>query len=96
MSIELTAIKSMISAMGMKLPTDVEAANPVSKFINDQFAETFKDNEAATILKDIFTERANNYPLETLQALNRFNSALVEFGRNDDVKTYIKELNEGI
>lgn len=94
MNIELNALKSILAIKGLKLPTDVEAANPVSEFISEQFSYMFPlDNEMVNILRDLFVDRANNEPLKTLQALQLFNHAIVNFSMKDKTKAYIKELN---
>ena len=94
MSVEIKALKSILAIKGLELPTDVEAANPVSEFISKQFADRFpKDNEMLVILRDLFVERTNNNPLKSLQALQLFNQDIVEFSIKDETKAYVKGLN---
>lgn len=93
MSMEIKALKSILAIKGLELPTDVEAANPLSEFISEQFAERFPDNEMVVILRDLFVDRTNNKPLDTLQALQQFNHAIVVFGTKPETKAYVKELN---
>ena len=94
MSMEMRALKSILAVKGLELPTDVEAVNPVSEFISEQFSERFpQDNEMVTILRDLFVHRANTEPLGTLQALQLFNHAIVNFSMKPETKAYIKELN---
>ena len=94
MSMELKALKSILAVKGLELPTDVVAANPVSEFISEQFAERFPaGNEMVTILRDLFVARANNEPLATLQALQLFNHAIVNFSIKPETIAYIKDLN---
>ena len=93
MNIELNALKSILAIKGLKLPTDVEAANPVSEFVSDQFKDRFPDNEMVKILRDLSVDRANDEPLSILQALQLFNHAIVNFSMKDETKAYIKELN---
>ncbi len=93
MSMEIKALKSILAIKGLELPTDVEAINPVSEFVSDQFKDRFPDNEMVTILRDLFVSRANDEPLSTLQALQLFNHAIVTFSLKDETKAYIKELN---
>jgi len=93
MSMEIKALKSILAIKGLELPTDVEAANPVSEFISEQFAEMLPDNEMVVILRDLFVHRANINPLETLQALQLFNHAIMSFSMKPETREYIKELN---
>ena len=89
---EIKALKSILAVKGLELPTDVEAVNPVSGFISEQFIDRFPDNEMVKILRDLFVDRANNEPLKTLQALQLFNHAIVNFSMKDETRAYIKEL----
>jgi len=94
MSMEIKALKSILAIKGLELPEDVEAANPVSEFISEQFAETFQtDNEMVNILQDLFVDRTNNEPFKTLQTLQLFNHAIVNFSMKPETRAYIKELN---
>lgn len=93
MSMEIKALKSILAIKGLELPTDVEAANPVSEFISDQFKDRFPDNEMLVILRDLFVDRANNDPLKSLQALQMFNHAIVEFSMKEETRAYVKGLN---
>lgn len=93
MNIELQALKSILAIKGLQLPTDVEAANPVSEFVSDQFKDRFPDNEILNIARDLSVDRANNEPLSILKALQLFNHAIVNFSMKDETKAYIKELN---
>lgn len=93
MSMEIKALKSILAIKGLELPTDVEAANPVSEFISEQFADRFPDNEMVVILRDLFVDRANNQPMAVLQTIQQFNFAVVEFGAKDETRAYVKELN---
>lgn len=95
MSMEMKALKSILAIKGLELPTDVEAANPVSEFISEQFKDRFPDNEMVVILRDLFVDRANNDPLKSLQTLQMFNCAIVEFSMKEETKAYVKELNWG-
>jgi len=94
MSMEIKALKSILAIKGLELPEDVEAANPVSEFVSEQFSETFPtDNEMVVILRDLFVDRTNEQPMEVLQTIQRFNFAVVEFSRKDKTKEYINKLN---
>jgi hypothetical protein len=94
MSMEMKALKQILAIKGLELPEDVEAANPVSEFISEQFEETFpQDNEMITILRDLFVSRANEQPMVVLQTIQRFNFAVVEFSIKPETRAYIKELN---
>ena len=93
MSVEIKALKSILAIKGLELPTDVEAANPVSEFISDQFKDRFPDNEMLVILRDLFVDRANNDPLKSLQALQMFNHAIVEFSMKEETRAYVEGLN---
>lgn len=79
-------VNSMLMAKGMPyaIPTDVEIGNPVSEFLSERFAEMYPDNEAAEVVRDIFVNYSNNEPLKTLQVLQRFNAALIEFGEQNE------------
>lgn len=94
MSLEIKALQSILAVKGLKLPTDVEASNPVSEFISEQFTERFPDNEMLVILRDLFVDRANNDPLATLQALQLFNHAIMEFSLKETTKSYVQTLTE--
>lgn len=93
MSMEMRALKSILAVKGLELPTDVEAVNPVAEFISEQFKDRLPENEMVTILRDLFVNRANTEPLGTLQALQLFNHAIVNFSMKPETKAYIKELN---
>ena len=94
MSMEIKALKSILAIKGLELPTDVEAANPVSEFVSEQFTETFStDNEMIVILRDLFVNRANENPKMVLRAILQFNSAVVEFSQKDETIAYVDELN---
>ena len=94
MTIEIKALKSILAIRGLELPEDVEAENPVSEFISERFVETFSsDNDMIVILRDLFVYRANEQPMEVLQAIQKFNFAVVEFSMKPETKAYIKELN---
>jgi hypothetical protein len=94
MSMEMKALKQILAIKGLELPEDVTADNPVSEFISERFEEMFsQDNEMITILRDLFVHRANTEPLGTLQALQLFNHAIVNFSIKPETKAYIKELN---
>jgi hypothetical protein len=94
MNLEMKALKQILAIKGLELPEDVESENPVSEFISEQFAETFSmDNEMLTILRDIFVDRTNDDPLKTLQTLQLFNHAIVNFSMKPETRAYIKELN---
>lgn len=86
-------VNSMLMAKGSpyQLPTDVKAENPVSEFLSERFADMYPDNEAAEVVRDIFVNFSNTDPLKTLQALQRFNTALIEFGTQNE--EYITQLN---
>jgi len=90
---EMKALKSIFAVKGLDLPTDVEAVNPVSEFISEQFKERFPDNEMLSVLRDLFVHRANINPRRTLQALQLLNHAIVNFSMKDETKAYIKDLN---
>ena len=93
MSIEMKALKSILAIKGLELPENVGGLNPVAEFIYEQFMDRLPDNEMVTILRDLFVYRANEQPMEVLQAIHQFNVAIVEFGQKEETKEYIKELN---
>jgi hypothetical protein len=93
MSVEIKALKQILAIKGLELPEDVTADNPVSEFISEQFKDRLPENEMITILRDLFVHRANTEPLGTLQALQLFNHAIVNFSMKEETKAYIKELN---
>ncbi len=86
-------VNSMLMAKGSpyQLPTDITAGNPVSEFLSERFAEMYPGNEAAEVVRDIFVNYSNTDPLRTLQALQRFNAALIGFGTQNE--EYITQLN---
>ena len=66
----------------------------MSEFISEQFAETFPpDNDMIVILRDLFVDRTNKEPLNTLQTLQMFNHAIISFSMKPETREYIKELN---
>jgi hypothetical protein len=89
---EIKALKSILAIKGLDLPEDVEAANPVSEFVSKQFKDRFPDNELVVILRDLFVDRTNNEPFKTLQTLQLFNQAIVNFSMEPETIAYIKDL----
>ncbi|RKZ06139.1 hypothetical protein DRQ25_14570 [Candidatus Fermentibacteria bacterium] len=94
MSMEMKALKSILAVKGLELPTDVEAENPVSEFISEQFRDRFPENEMITLLRDLFVHRANTEPIQLLKGLQLFNQSIVNFSMKEETRAYIKELTE--
>lgn len=73
-------LKNMLKAVSSLLPSTAEPANPVSRFVQEEFVKLFGDDETVDMLRIIAVDTANKDPAKVLEILQRFNTDLVEFG----------------
>ena len=74
-------LHSMLKAVSTMLPASAEPSNPVSVFVQEEFAKLFGDDETVDLLRIMAVDTANKDPMKVLHILQKFNADLVEFGR---------------